>query len=364
MLCIACSNDSDSDSLPETVTYTLTTQASPQSGGTVSPSSGTYEEGSSVIITATPSDNFVFINWTGAASGFNNPVNITVNSNVTVTAVFESDDDNDGIPNSADLCPDTPEGENVDNDGCSNRQYDDDNDGVPNSADTCPDTPEGESVNSNGCSYSQDPSLLALFYLDGNGNDSSGYSNDGLLVGSVNSSQNRNGQADSAMEFGENAYLEVSNTSLINPSSNVSVSLWVYKYDGQTNWEAILNKWQYTNTGTAQGTGYYLGLNPDGNKLRWNISNNHMEMDTSFPINEWVHIVAMYHDGVQKLYINNSLIAENNIGGFQIANNVKFRVGQQSQIVGVDSDLNGMVDDVFVYDRGLTEAEITDLFNN
>ena len=360
----ACSNDNDSDSLPETITYTLTTSVTPSLGGSVTPSSQTYQAGSNVTLTASPSANYVFMNWTGDFSDSVNPLNITMDSDVMVTANFESDDDNDGIINSIDNCPDTPNGESVNLEGCSNGQLDDDNDGIVNSDDNCPDTPEGESVDANGCSLSQDASLLALYYLNGNANDSSGYSNDGVIVGPVNSSPNRYGEADSAIDFGTDAYIEVSDPDLINPSSNVSVSLWLYKYDGQNNWEAILNKWQYTNTATAQGIGYYLGLNPNGNKLRWNISNNHVEMDTTFPTNEWVHIVAVYSDGVQKLYINNSLIAENNIGSFQIANNVNFRIGQQSQIVGTNSDFNGIVDDVFVYDKGLTEAEIADLFNN
>ena len=65
------------------------------------------------------------------------------------------DDDGDGVLNEDDLCPNTPTGEAVNADGCSNGQLDDDNDGVQNSDDTCPDTPAGEAVNSKGCSESQ-----------------------------------------------------------------------------------------------------------------------------------------------------------------------------------------------------------------
>ena len=57
--------------------------------------------------------------------------------------------------NNVDTCPNTPEGETVDENGCSDSQLDDDNDGVMNNVDTCPDTPEGETVDENGCSDSQ-----------------------------------------------------------------------------------------------------------------------------------------------------------------------------------------------------------------
>lgn len=72
-----------------------------------------------------------------------------------------SDDDGDGVANGSDNCPNTPEGESVDSNGCSESQRDDDNDGVANGADLCPDTPAGEAVDSEGCSESQrDPEAV------------------------------------------------------------------------------------------------------------------------------------------------------------------------------------------------------------
>ncbi|MFC4723194.1 T9SS type A sorting domain-containing protein [Geojedonia litorea] len=61
------------------------------------------------------------------------------------------DDDNDGVSNNLDLCPNTPNGEFVDDDGCSESQKDDDLDGVMNNLDLCPNTSQGSTVNSSGC---------------------------------------------------------------------------------------------------------------------------------------------------------------------------------------------------------------------
>ena len=66
-----------------------------------------------------------------------------------------SDTDGDGVTDDVDLCPDTPNGETVDSDGCSDSQKDSDTDGVADDIDLCPDTPIGESVDSDGCSDSQ-----------------------------------------------------------------------------------------------------------------------------------------------------------------------------------------------------------------
>lgn len=71
------------------------------------------------------------------------------------TPVALTDADGDGVNDFDDLCPNTPVGEAVDVNGCSQSQLDDDNDGVKNNLDQCPFTPEGESVNAIGCSESQ-----------------------------------------------------------------------------------------------------------------------------------------------------------------------------------------------------------------
>lgn len=62
----------------------------------------------------------------------------------------DGDDDNDGVLNSVDKCPNTPAGKAVNSDGCF-IDGDDDNDGVLNSVDKCPNTPVGKAVNSDGC---------------------------------------------------------------------------------------------------------------------------------------------------------------------------------------------------------------------
>ena len=70
------------------------------------------------------------------------------------------DSDNDGYGDNSegengDQCPNTPFGEAVDSNGCSQSQLDDDNDGVKNNVDQCPNTATGESVNADGCPDSQ-----------------------------------------------------------------------------------------------------------------------------------------------------------------------------------------------------------------
>jgi len=63
------------------------------------------------------------------------------------------DSDGDGVPDDRDLCPNTPKGVAVDDNGCA---FDDDMDGVPNYLDNCPDTPQGATVDASGCPMDSD----------------------------------------------------------------------------------------------------------------------------------------------------------------------------------------------------------------
>ncbi|MBI3193338.1 MAG: T9SS type A sorting domain-containing protein [Ignavibacteriae bacterium] len=68
-------------------TYTLTVNAS---NGSVlkNPNQLLYDYGSSVVLTATPSEGYNFANWSGDLSGSENPDTILMDNNKTVTANF------------------------------------------------------------------------------------------------------------------------------------------------------------------------------------------------------------------------------------------------------------------------------------
>ncbi|MCD6390813.1 MAG: PKD domain-containing protein [Dehalococcoidia bacterium] len=69
--------------------FRLTTSVSPPGSGSVSPSSGTYQEGMTVSLTAHANSGYVFDHWGGDASGSSSSVSINMDSNKHVTAYFE-----------------------------------------------------------------------------------------------------------------------------------------------------------------------------------------------------------------------------------------------------------------------------------
>jgi len=70
-------------------TYTLTITVNPAGGGSVSPGSGSYDDGTTVTLTAVPASGYHFDHWEGDASGSDTSVTVTMNSNKSVTAVFK-----------------------------------------------------------------------------------------------------------------------------------------------------------------------------------------------------------------------------------------------------------------------------------
>ncbi|MFO8108921.1 MAG: hypothetical protein R6U17_00120, partial [Thermoplasmata archaeon] len=69
-----------------------------QGEGTTDPEAGThtYIEGTSVTVTATAADGWEFEEWTDDASGTGASTTVTMNEDMTITAVFAEEGDDDG----------------------------------------------------------------------------------------------------------------------------------------------------------------------------------------------------------------------------------------------------------------------------
>ncbi|MFZ9044525.1 MAG: BspA family leucine-rich repeat surface protein [Cyclobacteriaceae bacterium] len=138
---------------------TLTVTPSPEEGGavTIEPVRETYEPNETVTLTAVPHEFYEFVGWSGDVESDEPSVEVVFEeSNITVLSTFQlKDTDGDGVTDDVDSCEDTPAGEAVDENGCSDSQKDTDGDGVTDDIDSCEDTPVGETADENGCGESQ-----------------------------------------------------------------------------------------------------------------------------------------------------------------------------------------------------------------
>lgn len=68
--------------------YILSVNVTPSGSGQVMPDVGTFDEGSSVTLSAIPSNEYVFVRWSGSANGSSNPIQVSMNSDKNITAQF------------------------------------------------------------------------------------------------------------------------------------------------------------------------------------------------------------------------------------------------------------------------------------
>ena len=115
--------------------YNVTITINPNNGGAVFPNGAQYDENTTATFTASPSQNYVFKNWSGSNTSSDNPLLLFINSNKNLTANFEQqveeqtrDIDGDGVNDDEDLDDNTRSGVPVDDNGVMlNPIYLDDN---------------------------------------------------------------------------------------------------------------------------------------------------------------------------------------------------------------------------------------------
>ena len=87
IILITCTKDVFEEETEAPIVF-FNVEASASQGGSVDNSGGSLASGSTLTITATPEAEYLFTGWTGTSSA-ENPLTITVNSNLTITANFE-----------------------------------------------------------------------------------------------------------------------------------------------------------------------------------------------------------------------------------------------------------------------------------
>jgi hypothetical protein len=207
--------------------------------------------------------------------------------------------------------------------------------------------------------------LLGYWKLDeGSGDitaDSSGYGNDGAL----HNSPVWNANIPSTMDYedtyslgfnrtGETEYVMMSDTTQIDEAKELTLSTWV-RLDSTPFWafmrfislgneKAVLRYWD--NNGTPN-VHFYMSI---GGTLRGILVNHAWAIDT------WYHVAGTYDGSTMRLYLDGLELDTYDISGTADAGN-----GVILSRTSNSEALDGLLDDVRVYDRALSAAEIGDL---
>ena len=201
--------------------------------------------------------------------------------------------------------------------------------------------------------------LVAFFPFNGNANDESGNNLHGTPSGAV-LTEDRHGNANSAYYFdGINDLIEAPNSSVLE-SQIYSLSLW---FNAEKDTGAMISLSDFFPT--ENNCGYYLSI-LDG-KLRVQNQIGGFQWvrsidDDITSINEWHHVVATYDGEVIKTYLNGALVhthEDSHVIDFSEHN--PLMIGTYSTQADA-TWFQGSLDEVRIYDRVLSPAEVEQLY--
>ena len=213
--------------------------------------------------------------------------------------------------------------------------------------------------------------LISWWAAEGNAGDSVG-TNNGTLENGAGFVAGEVGQA---FQFnGTNQYVDVPSSSSLNPTGSFTLEMWVYPV-AHASPEAIVAKWgDYGNYNNQRSYGVNLTA---GNAIQFSISDAANQWNLSFPfpsttnnsvpLNAWTHIAAVYDQpsGTRWIYLNGTNAASCITTPIFVLNSIAdFAIGGRlsSSTIFVDP-FAGSIDEVSLYNRALSQAEIQNIYN-
>jgi hypothetical protein len=215
--------------------------------------------------------------------------------------------------------------------------------------------------------------LVGYWPFCGNANDESGNGNNGTVNG-VTLTTDRFGNVDAAYSFdGNGDYIRISHSNELRLSGNFSISAWVSPSNLNT-FNSILSKasndqsfvsgwvWGYSNfTQPAK-------LHFQGSPLFTNVSISNL--GNSLSLNSWKNVIVTYDSttSILKYYLDNIKI-DSFLIGYDFTNSLldlfignHFQNNDPSLQVQTNGSFLGQIDDICIWNRALTQNEITQLY--
>jgi hypothetical protein len=193
-------------------------------------------------------------------------------------------------------------------------------------------------------SYVPTNGLVGWWGFNGNANDESGNGNHGTIYGPTLSSD-RFGNLNSAFQFSQGSYINVGSSILGTSPASLTYSVWV---DGTG---AIITKRHGVFSSWATLKSNHFCADLDGTHIVSCEFNSSPYWSTS-----WNHIVAVKDNQNFSVFINGNFLCGFH-GGVNLYSPDPLLFGLQSSL-----SFNGKLDDIGIWNRALSQQEITNLF--
>lgn len=222
-----------------------------------------------------------------------------------------------------------------------------------------------------GAAFAQTPNyvpsngLIGYWGFNGNANDQSGNSNNGIVNGATLTTD-RNGLSNSAYNFdGVSNYIKISDNSLMELSNKYTISAWINLSNTPSNQYSIISKERQ-----QDATGLSLIID-NTSKLThaFNNGGNYPTVGTStLPNSVWKFIIVTYDGTTAKTYINGQLDKSNTFSQTLINSSYDWFIGKEFTTSGGGNSgytnryFKGKIDDIGMWNRALTTQEINTLY--
>ncbi len=184
--------------------------------------------------------------------------------------------------------------------------------------------------------------------------DASGYGNHGTISGATRVTTTQFGNV---LRFnGSSNWVTINDSASLDLASGMTIEAWVYP-TAISGWRTVTMKEQ------TSSASYWLYANDDTSRPA-NVVNVggtvwQLSAGSQLPINTWSHLASTYDGATQKLYLNGVLAGSRAQTGAIALSSGALRIGGNS-VWG--EYFAGYIDELRVYNRALTQAEISSDF--
>jgi hypothetical protein len=203
--------------------------------------------------------------------------------------------------------------------------------------------------------------LVAWWAAEGNTTDKAG-TNNGALQGGATFATGEVGQA---FGFNGNGSVFVADAPALRFTNAMTIEAWIYPTSWGGTAREIVSKWfgganrlSYTTSIDPSGLAYLL-VSSDGFTTTLGVDYNLVYTANTIPLNQWSHFAATYDGAYLNIYLNGVL--EN-----QVAWTQGIFPGTAPLVIGEALDqsaFDGLIDELSLYNRALSDAEIQEIYN-
>lgn len=194
--------------------------------------------------------------------------------------------------------------------------------------------------------------LAGYWKFDENANDSSGNGNDGTIEGDP---EWVDGKINGALEFDGDDYVNCGNGDSLQIQDQITIAFWFQVEAFQNTWEGFLAKGDDSyraSRGGGNGNATHMGIS--GTTAGG--GNGYFNGTVTVTDGQWHHYTGWFDGENARIYIDGELDTEVDATGQINISSFELYIGENSQQQG--RFFHGLLDDVQIYNRALTEEEI------